>query len=186
MITLQRHYRWLQDETTEVLDDGVTAIVHDKVSDKYYATHSADVPDLTGWVPYSSRISLAAERLFIAAILAFCVGVLVYYFVGNDLDLTVLRAGGWAVLLGYTIFQVCLHECAHLAVLRLFGKKLDKCGFRMNFGIFPAFYVRMNQAHLLPRGERAIVHSAGLAVNSAVVECRWVQVVGDMSGHQGS
>jgi putative peptide zinc metalloprotease protein len=65
--------------------------------------------------------------------------------------------------------QVFLHECGHIAALHYFGKKPDKMGFRMNFYVFPAFYVRMNQAHLLTRGERAIVHSSGLFANCMIV-----------------
>jgi len=52
--------------------------------------------------------------------------------------------------------------------LRICGRKADKIGVKMNYLIFPAFYVRMNQILLLPASDKVLVHIAGIWVNLAI------------------
>ena len=66
------------------------------------------------------------------------------------------------------LFSVILYEGAHVVALRICGRKADKIGVKMNYLIFPAFYVRMNQILLLPASDKVLVHIAGIWVNLAI------------------
>lgn len=48
------------------------------------------------------------------------------------------------------------------------GRSPDKVGFKLNYGVFPAFYVRMNDSHLLVRTDRYVVHSIGIVTNAII------------------
>ena len=71
----------------------------------------------------------------------------------------------WVWLVAYSLGQLAVHELAHVWALRFFGKRPDRFGFKLNYWVFPAFYVRMNDTHLLTQQEKIVVHSAGLFVN---------------------
>lgn len=68
----------------------------------------------------------------------------------------------------YLAVSIAVHEASHVAALHIFGRSIDKIGFRMNHWVFPAFSVRMNQSLLLSRQEQVCVHAAGLLVNLVV------------------
>ncbi|HFI0562564.1 TPA: peptidase, partial [Streptococcus suis] len=61
----------------------------------------------------------------------------------------------------YLPIFIILHELGHISFFHLFGKKIDKIGFKFNY-IFPSFFVRMNDTYLLSKKERLIVHSGGM------------------------
>jgi putative peptide zinc metalloprotease protein len=68
----------------------------------------------------------------------------------------------------YLLVSIVLHEAAHIGALRLCGRRIDRIGFKMNYWVFPAVYVRMNQSLLLGRSEQAVIHLAGVTSNLAV------------------
>lgn len=61
----------------------------------------------------------------------------------------------------YLPIFIIFHELGHISFFHLFGRKVDKIGFKFNY-IFPSFYVRMNDSYLLSKKERLIVHSGGI------------------------
>jgi len=63
------------------------------------------------------------------------------------------------------VFYIGSHEFAHIAALRYFGKWHTKVGLKLNYYVFPAVYVEMNEVSLLARREKFVVHSAGLMIN---------------------
>ncbi|MGX0021790.1 peptidase [Staphylococcus hominis] len=69
------------------------------------------------------------------------------------------------ILVLYFIMNILLHELGHIYSLKFFGKRIDKVGFRLNFYVFPSFYVQMNETYMLSRIDKIIVHSFGLFVN---------------------
>jgi len=74
----------------------------------------------------------------------------------------------WNTLLGafgFLIFFVVSHELSHMKALSYFGKKYSKIGCKLNYYIFPAIYVEMNEVSLIAEREKLIVHSAGLMTN---------------------
>lgn len=89
----------------------------------------------------------------------------------------------WTVLLiliPYSSCQIILHELAHYVTFKGMGRTPDKVGFKLNYHVFPAFYVRMNDAHLLTRTDRYVVHTAGIFVNAVVTLCAFF-VLGQLS-----
>jgi putative peptide zinc metalloprotease protein len=162
-------YRRISTPELEALDDGVHTIVHDKTQGKYFSVPGSHVAALTGWNRYVPRISYRLSVVYCCSLALVAAGVSAVFFTQNELRIADLQPSAVWFVVGYTLVQVVIHECAHLAALKFFGRKADKVGFKMNFYVFPAFYVRMNQAHLLARGERVVVHSAGLFVNGVLV-----------------
>lgn len=69
------------------------------------------------------------------------------------------------VLILYFLVSVFLHELGHIYSLKFFGRKIDKFGFRLNFYVFPSFYVQMNETYMLSKIDKIIVHSFGLFIN---------------------
>ncbi|EGO9014034.1 hypothetical protein D2A61_13390, partial [Enterococcus faecalis] len=55
------------------------------------------------------------------------------------------------------------------------GKKHQKIGFKMNYYIFPAIYVEMNEIYLISKNEKIIVHLAGLITNYLTIN--FIQVI---------
>lgn len=60
--------------------------------------------------------------------------------------------------------NIVIHELSHAMFLKMFGQKVNRMGFKMNF-IFPTVYVDTSNAYLLPRARRFFVFSAGIATN---------------------
>lgn len=85
-----------------------------------------------------------------------------------QVDLSQLRWHNFAILIGYASCQIAIHEAGHYAVFRMMGRSPDKVGFKLNYGVFPAFYVRMNDSHLLVRTDRYVVHSIGIVTNAII------------------
>ncbi|MCD8875117.1 peptidase [Mammaliicoccus sciuri] len=69
----------------------------------------------------------------------------------------------------YFLFNIVLHELGHIKSLNYFGKSIDKVGFKLNFYVFPAFYVQMNETYMLSKIDKIIVHSFGLFINFTLI-----------------
>lgn len=69
----------------------------------------------------------------------------------------------------YFLINVFFHELGHIISLKYFDKKIDKVGFKLNYFIFPSFYVQMNETYMLSRIDKIIVHSFGLFVNYTTI-----------------
>jgi len=156
--------RVFADEHCEIVIGSGAAIVHDRGRQRYYTTPLDRLPAevLSNTVPRTSRIGWTGAMTLLL-LLGACL-------VGNYALLAHQPAGSWSAtavcaLVAYLAVSVALHEGAHVAALRWTGRRIDRVGVKLNFGVFPAFYVRMNQTLLLSRPEKILVHSAGLLSN---------------------
>ncbi|NQX11430.1 hypothetical protein HQQ80_07325 [Microbacteriaceae bacterium VKM Ac-2855] len=155
------------DNDCEVLLVGGTATVLDRERNRYYQTTVAKLPvEIREAVtPRISRVSPRAAVTFVVVVLALLLGNLAFSL-ANGTE----RPSGWlvAVLAVYLPVSVVIHETAHALALRAMGRSIDKVGVKLNYWVFPAFYVRINQSLLLNRNEKVIVHGAGVCINLAI------------------
>ena len=88
----------------------------------------------------------------------------VFYFSDfgrTNYDLSIHDALASLVLL---LVNVVIHEVSHALFLMMFGQKVSKVGFKMNF-IFPTVFVNTSNVYLLPRTRRFFVFAAGIETN---------------------
>ncbi|WP_242586814.1 hypothetical protein [Candidatus Enterococcus ikei] len=72
-------------------------------------------------------------------------------------------------LVGYLLFNIFTHEMGHIKALNYMGRKHQKVGFKLNYYVFPAVYVEMNEVYLLSKTEKIVVHLAGLVTNYMII-----------------
>lgn len=165
MSDLEEHYRVYNDDYYEVAITSKNAVIHDKSSNKYYGTRSTSVPTEI------ARLSQERSSVFSVKVSLFGTASMVVLLIINMIfsmrSSTVVTPHFFLWFVPYMIFSVTLHEGAHVMALRICGRKPDKIGFKMNYLIFPAFYVRMNQILLLPVSDKVLVHIAGIWTNLA-------------------
>lgn len=163
-MTVEESYR---DPEVEVrVTDGV-AVLHDLVGDRYFEARREDLPGgvVSGLVPYRPRVGRRTGGSVLAALAVLGVVNLAFLLSWPDPR---LGSRAWAVVAGFTVMNIVLHEGAHVLALRFFGRRIDGVGFRMHYVLFPAFYVRMSQSHMLGKYEKVCVHGAGVCTNLAV------------------
>ncbi|MCS4485591.1 peptidase [Staphylococcus americanisciuri] len=73
------------------------------------------------------------------------------------------------IIVVYFVFNIILHEIGHIYSLKYFGRSYDKLGVKLNFYVFPAFYVQMNETYMLSKNDKIIVHSFGLFINFTLI-----------------
>lgn len=155
------------DSDCEILLVGDRATVLDRSRNRYYQTVAAKLPPeiLAAASPRVSQVSWPVVAIFLASIALLLVGNFTFSLThGNE------RPTNWLVLVlvVYLPLSILLHEMAHALALRAMGRSIDKFGFKLNYWVFPAFYVRMNQSLMLSRNEKVVVHGAGVATNLAI------------------
>lgn len=160
MRDLKEHYHVYNDDYYEVAINSKNAVIHDKLSNKYYGTRSTSVPaEIARLSQEHSSVFSVRTSLFGAASI---VVLLITNMIISMRSSTVVTPHFFLWFVPYMIFSVTLHEGAHVVALRICGRKPDKIGLKMNYLIFPAFYVRMNQVLLLPVSDKVLVHIAGI------------------------
>lgn len=162
------HAEWhYSDSDCEILLVGGRATVLDRNRNQYYQTTARKLPPeiLAAASPRTSQVSRATVGIFLVTVVLLLAGNFTFSLTrGSE------RPTSWLVLVlvVYLPLSVLLHELAHALALKAMGRSIDKFGFKLNYGVFPSFYVRMNQSLLLSRNEKVVVHGAGLAVNLAM------------------
>ncbi len=158
-----------EDPEVEILRHHDTAIVKNKVTRRIYQVAGDALPPKIPWAPTASIVSNRLFYVYAGTLTALLIPSLASAF---TLEPTIgnfsLNRHGWTILIGYFCTQMAVHELSHILALKAFGRRPDRVGFKMNFGVFPAFYVRMNDTHLLLPPEKFIIHTAGLFSNSLV------------------
>jgi len=169
--------RWLgnegyfryEDTDVELLCHTDHTIAKNKTTQRIYQIETSALPEGIAWKPARSAVSDSLMTAYLSCFTLLLGANLVAAFVLRPtLKVSSLDGSGWAILLGYTVLQLAAHEASHIATFRAFGRRPDRVGFKLNFGVFPAVYVRMNDSHLLLPREKFIVHSAGLLANSLI------------------
>ncbi|MBU4213727.1 MAG: M50 family metallopeptidase [Actinobacteria bacterium] len=155
-----------EDSDVELLRKGSTVTAKLKSSRRFVEIPLEELPQ----VPWSPRLESLSRRKFAAYMIALCAAILfasgTALCEAQNLHVDLMRWRLWLWLVAYSFSQLFLHELAHILTLRHFGRRPDRMGFTVNYWIFPAFYVRMNDTHLLTRSEKIVVHSSGLFVNA--------------------
>lgn len=155
------------DRDCEVLLVGSKATVLDRQHLRYYQTTAAKLPEeiFAALTPRVSRVGPTTVAAFLAVTVLLLAGNFVLSHMQDG-----ERPTGWLmlVLAIYVPMSIVIHELAHAFALKAMGRSIDKFGFKLSYGVFPAFYVRMNQSLLLSRNEKVIVHGAGVATNLAI------------------
>lgn len=156
-------YQKFEDDKCEILKYDGTAVIKDKSINKYYETTEIRQFESLNWMDYSPKISSSFVRIILLStligILANCIGLFSF-----KIPYSISYATFFVLSIVYTVIQVAIHESAHVICLRIVGRKPDNIGIKMNY-IFPSFYIRMNDLHMLTREEKVFVHIAGIFVN---------------------
>lgn len=162
---MKMKYKIFNNSDFEMIKYNNKIIIKDKNENKYYEVDETQFDESKDieWKNYHSIIN---DKIFIIYILTFILLFIInvnfyisYKTIGNynNLVITIL-------FIIYTSINIIIHELSHILSLKIFNRKIDKFGFKFNY-IFPSFYVRMNDVHMLSRNEKVLVHSAGLYVN---------------------
>ena len=164
--TIEESY---SDTNVEMLKSGRTVVIRDKINDRYYLVSSRKIPADITWASAKSHISQTGFIAYITILVVALVFLSCCYIQYHAFAvLQISRRNGLIWFFLYSIINVICHECAHITALKCCGSDIDKVGIKLNYYVFPAFYVRMNKVYLLPQKDRIVVHSAGLFVNVCI------------------
>jgi putative peptide zinc metalloprotease protein len=155
------------DRSCEILLSGSKATILDKSSNRYYQTEVDSLPReiVSAATIRTSRVSWAQATLFVAVLVLLLISNVICAYSAPYGPVGALAV---SILISYLLLSIVIHEFAHVFALRVMGRAIDGVGFKLNYWVFPAIYVRMNQSLLLSRCEKIFVHGAGLAVNLAI------------------
>lgn len=157
------NYQKFENENYEMLKCEKLIVVKDKRANRYYEVPNTDAFSDVCWNKYSSKVNNKVFILYVISFVAF-LAVNISFSFGRSTERTFNGVYFVITSLFYTLINVVLHEVSHIIMLKMFNKKIDRIGLRINY-IFPSVYVRMNDAYMLTGIEKIIVHSAGIYVN---------------------
>lgn len=157
------NYYKFENEKYELLKYEKLILIKNKYTNIYYEMSNTDKFIDVSWDKYLSKINNKVFMFYIGSLVFFFIINMYFSFMStpksvyNNMYISIIS-------LIYTLVNVIVHEGAHIISLKLFNKKIDKIGIKMNY-IFPSVYVRMNDVYMLTRTEKIIVHSAGIYAN---------------------
>ncbi len=101
------------------------------------------------------------STMLIAAFLSF-----IYIFYKYDIIYAYIKyeSDMYIASILFLLISITLHELCHMTVLRVYGRKVGKVSFKLNF-IFPALTVDTSDSYILPRYRRFFVYIAGIEMN---------------------
>lgn len=161
--SLEEYY---SDDDVEILKTGSTAVIRNKSNNHYFQVQVDSLPTNIIWAPVVPHIK---RTIFIAYTVIWIIAFayLLYQYTNSYKSSLsqLVKPVGLLLFFGYSLVSVVCHEYSHILALKYCKANIDKVGMKMNYGVFPAFYVRMNKVYLLPKRDRIVVHSAGLFAN---------------------
>ncbi|TDM28785.1 peptidase [Macrococcoides caseolyticum] len=157
--------------------------IKDKHKLEYFQLESKkiDTLDATLFYPYKEKLSKNFIYFFLTLIMVL--------FIYNYINVSLLQKEIGPlpdtyktvfVMASYFIINLILHELSHILSLKLCGKKFNKVGIKLNYYIFPSFYVQMNEIYMLSKNEKIFVHISGILTNLIFmtfiqyVNIRWI------------
>lgn len=149
-----------KDDNYEIFGEDERYIVKDIQRRKYYRLSGSEIKKYKfNFKNKTERIS--STNVYFFFMILFSLEILNIYIslrttIGKIDELDFIYS-----LCVYLPIFIIFHELGHISFYHLFGRKVDKIGFKFNY-IFPSFYVRMNDSYLLSKKERLIVHSGGM------------------------
>lgn len=157
-----------KNESIEVLKEGNALVIKDLSTKRIVQAPLSAGKDLT-FTEVSSFVSKPVFAVYLPlsiAIVSLSTGLGIWG--SYQVNFTQLGWHNFAALIAYASCQIAIHEVGHYTALKMMGRSPDKVGFKLNYGVFPAFYVRMNDSHLLVRTDRYVVHSIGIVINGII------------------
>ncbi|MCY9424723.1 peptidase [Bacillus spizizenii] len=160
-----------EDEEYEVIVQN-NVFIKDKKSGEYYKNNLNSLTDeqLLHFEIYKEKVSPSFFYLFLFfTATMFLLNYIHLIKLQNELTTVIFGWEMWIIIASYFIMNIVLHEMGHIYSLKFFGKNFDKFGFKLNFYVFPAFYVQLNETYMLSRNEKIIVHLFGLFINYFII-----------------
>ncbi|KFI02292.1 peptidase [Bacillus spizizenii] len=160
-----------EDEEYEVIVQN-NVFIKDKKSGEYYKNNLNSLTDeqLLHFEIYKEKVSPSFFYLFLFfTATMFLLNYIHLIKLQNELTTVIFGWEMWIIIAIYFIMNIVLHEMGHIYSLKFFGKNFDKFGFKLNFYVFPAFYVQLNETYMLSRNEKIIVHLFGLFINYFII-----------------
>ena len=163
-------YSRYNDSDIEILREDTKLVIKNKTTGRILETANSN--NLTSHLDFDSVKPKVSGVVFVlycivsSCAIAGMMGFGVWWALSVDISRIPFIA--WIALAAYSTVQILLHEASHYLVFISFGRRPDSIGFKMNYYVFPAFYVRMNDVHLLTRPDKYVLHTVGIAVNAIV------------------
>ncbi|CUB43730.1 Putative peptide zinc metalloprotease protein YydH [Bacillus subtilis] len=160
-----------EDEKYEVIVQK-NVFIKDKTSGDYYKKNLDSLTDeqLSYFKTYKEKVSSKFFYLFLSfTATMFMLNYIHLIKLQKELTTVIFGWEIWIIIAIYFIMNIVLHEMGHIYSLKFFGKNFDKFGFKLNFYVFPAFYVQLNETYMLSRNEKIIVHLFGLFINYFII-----------------
>ena len=166
------------DEKYEVFVEN-SVFIKDKEKNVYLKSELKNLPksiqeSLNEYTPKVTVIKFASIITFFIFLLFINVILLNH----SDTKIQSISANlhlAYIFLFFYLSLNIFIHELGHIKSLNYIGEKHQKIGFKMNYYIFPAIYVEMNEIYLISKNEKIIVHLAGLITNYLTIN--FIQVI---------
>ncbi|MCI2928410.1 peptidase [Staphylococcus hominis] len=155
-----------ENEKYEILIEN-HVFIKDKIKNNYYRNKlsAIDSEELKHFTSYPEKISNFLFWIYILLTITMIIVNNIYtlYLQKNikplfDINIII-------ILVLYFLFNIFMHELGHIYSLKFFGRQFNKVGFKLNFYVFPSFYVQMNEIYMLSKKDKIIVHSFGLFIN---------------------
>lgn len=163
-------YSRYNDSDMEILREDTKLVIKNKATGRIVEVENSD--DLTSHLDFDSVKPKVSGVVFVLyCIVSSCAiaGMMVLgVWWALSVDISRIPFVAWIVLATYSTVQILFHEASHYLVFLSFGRRPDSVGFKMNYYVFPAFYVRMNDVHLLTRPDKYVLHTVGITVNAIV------------------
>lgn len=155
--------------------------IKDKESNQYYRNdfNSIDRKILNGFSIYNEKIGLNTFKKYIYFTIFMIIVNYIYVLNLQKIIKPDFDKHSISIITLYFAINITLHEIGHIKSLNYFGKKINKIGFKLNFYVFPAIYVQMNEIYMISRKEKIIVHSFGLFVNFTFINL--VQIINEFT-----
>ncbi len=92
------------------------------------------------------------------------IGIVLSSYLNVEIDLNTNPLANLAIILGINAVYLIIHESGHALLMKHFGLKIERVGFRIYLG-YPVFYVDTTNAWMLPRKQRILISLAGVVGN---------------------
>lgn len=155
-----------EDENYEILLQK-HLFIKDKSTNSYYRNSRASIDENTLKIfnEYKEKVPFMLFFLYIIFNILIIIANYLYVLYLHKQMIPEFTTKTLVILIIYFIVNIIFHELGHIYSLKFFGKDWDKFGIKLNFYVFPAFYVQLNETYMLSRRDKILVHSFRLFIN---------------------
>lgn len=154
------------DSTFELVKREHTIIAHRKSDDSLFTFDSGQLEEKAPHLRWMPITPVFSRYTLIVCSFSLLVGIVVAIV---DVSITRVTNVNVALLISYAIFNIVAHETAHVLALSHCHRKPGRIGIKLNYGLFPAVYVRLNSMMILAPSDQFIIHIAGLLINYLIL-----------------